>query len=74
METPPRRALISEKTGIALGMVLVLAGGVWWAATMNAKLDQVLRSQQENAVLVSVQGKQIAELEARVRVLEAQRP
>ncbi len=47
------RLKISDRTDVKLGLVLgclgFLFGGIWWAATMQSKVDSILTVLQEMA-------------------------
>ncbi len=59
--------IISEATPVRIGLVLLFLGvfgsGIWWAASINSKLDSILTNQ-------SVTGNTIAEIKAASAVME----
>lgn len=52
-----RRFSLSDQTPVQLGLLLAVIGGVcaciWWAATINSKLDSVLKLQAASDTLAS---------------------
>ena len=59
--------IISEATPVRIGLVLLFLGvfgsGIWWAASINSKLDSILTNQ-------SATGNTIAEIKAASAVME----
>ncbi len=62
---------ISDKTFIQMGTVVaiggVLAGAIWWASSMNSKMDTVI---EEIRTGKAVAGK-VADMESHAKILEA---
>lgn len=81
-QMPEPKIAISESTPVRIGLVLVFLGAfasaVWWAASINAKLDAIITNQSNvgtsiselKAVQVST-AKDLSELALRVAILES---
>ncbi len=63
---------INEKSYIQLGFALTLVGfiigAIWWAATMQSKMDQVIEEVKGSRVMQAKMG----EYETRLKILELQ--
>lgn len=68
---------ISENTTVQVGLVLAVlgfvAGAMWWAATINAKVDSLLTVVGSNATEAAQLRKELLEIRDRVLVLENRR-
>ncbi len=64
--------LINEKSYIQIGMVLTLIGfiigAIWWAATMQSKMDQVIEEVKSSRMMQT----KLGEYETRIKILELQ--
>lgn len=47
------RDLISKDTGITIGLAMVIAGAIWWAATVQADLGTVKRDVAEIKAVIT---------------------
>lgn len=63
-------AIISEKSTVTFGVCFVLAGVIWWAATLQAKVDDILKFEAVNSAAVETLKTDVANLKTRVQVLE----
>ncbi len=77
--------IISEATPVRIGLVILFLGafgsGVWWAASINSKLDSIITSQQSTTGTITelktsdaAKEKEINELVLRVTMLESKNP
>ena len=76
---------ISEATPVRVGLVILLLGafgsGVWWAASINSKLDSILTNQSVTGnAIAEIKGTEAAiqnklgDLTLRVAILESKTP
>lgn len=77
--------IISEATPVRIGLVagflVVFATGIWWAASVNSKLDSIIASQVSTGSSISeiksgatAVEKEVADLTLRVAILESKNP
>ena len=61
---------LNEKSYIQIGLVLVLigfiVGCIWWAATMQSKMDQVIEEMHGSRALLT----KVSENEMKIKILE----
>ena len=61
---------LNEKTYVQIGLVLVVigfvVGAIWWAATMQSKMDQVIEEVKTSRVLQT----RVNDNETKVKILE----
>lgn len=66
--------VIGQDTGISIiviiGFLGFMGGAVWWAASMNAKVTILVDGFRDFVKSFKTMDARIAELEARVRILE----
>jgi hypothetical protein len=73
---------ISEATPIRIGLVILFLGvfgsGVWWASSVNSKLDSIMANQgavvialSEEKIELAASVKNIGDLTLRVAILES---
>lgn len=62
--------LISENTGLTIGLVITLGGAVWWAAAIQTKMDVLIGLVKDLAVRESALNKRVDKVELDVAVLQ----
>lgn len=69
--------MLTESTGISVGLILLMlmsfASAVWWAATINTKISQILDAVQHMNLVSDEMQEDIEELDKRVQNLEMRR-
>jgi len=70
--------IISEATPIRIGLVIafltVFGGGIWWASSVNSKLDSIISTISESKTVSIETEKDITDLKLRVSILESKSP
>jgi hypothetical protein len=61
---------LSEKSGIQIGLVALLLGfvigSIWWAATMQSKMDQVIEEVKVSRIIQST----VSEHDTKLKIVE----
>lgn len=69
--------MLTESTGISVGLILLVlmsfASAVWWAATINTKISQILDAVQHINTLSEEMQADLDNLDRRVQHLEMRR-
>ena len=69
--------MLTESTGISVGLILLMlmsfASAVWWAATINTKISQILDAVQRMNLVSEEMQEDIEDLDKRVQNLEMRR-
>jgi hypothetical protein len=79
------RKSISDKTSVQLGLIVVVigfvlsamgfvVGAIWWAATMNTKVDSLISITSMYRIEAEGTRKTMSDLDTRVRLLEQHKP
>ena len=62
--------LITENTGLTIGLCITLGGAVWWAAAIQTKMDVLIGLVKDLAVRESALNKRVDKVELDVAVLQ----
>ena len=61
--------VLGEDTHIKLGLAIVLAGTVWWAASLSSKVDTILTNQAEALAQIKFNAGAVEDIEHRIDII-----